>query len=91
MVLIRNPYFKCNTVSYEDANHFFFICPKHDRHRFELTRQVGILCIEFSVELHLIHNTQVILFGYPDLNAICNKQLVSIILQYIEKTGRFES
>jgi hypothetical protein len=70
----------CNWHQDEDANHFFFICPKLDRHRFELTWQVGMYWIFCRTTPHPQYPSPFIRLSWSQCHFQC-----------MEKTGRFES
>lgn len=80
----------CELNLEEGANHFLFVCTKHNECRLEYFRLIKLLCTEFSIEQHLILNTDVLLSGTPDLNIDFNKRLVSLTFKYLIKTERFK-
>lgn len=78
-------YFYCDYCGFhtENANHFFFECPKYNDERNCFFHQISMLNLQKPITLDLL------LYGDNDVSYDENVKLFKLVHEYIKKSRRF--
>ena len=76
----------------EETEHFLLLCPSFDVQRRDLLADVSKLLRPF-VQINSLSNIvlkKLLLYGDMDLSDNINKNILELILNFIDKTGQFD-
>ena len=72
----------------EDTRHFLFHCKFYEVQRVILINSVTPLLLAYP-GVDVVDNTDLFLYGHPDLNLYDNKRILLATIQFIKETARF--